>query len=95
MSSAHRVLPLAPFASLDAYRKAGGGRGLTAAGAVESEVLIDELDASGLRGRGGAGFPTGTKWRTVFSYASAVLRTSVVVNAAAAITLAHIDRWLA
>ena len=82
MSSAHRVLPLAAFASLDAYREAGGGRGLTAARAVESEVLIDELDASGLRGRGGAGFPTGTKWRTVFSYASAVLRTSVVVNAA-------------
>jgi NADH-quinone oxidoreductase subunit F len=44
--------------------------------------VLDELEASGLRGRGGAGFATATKWRTMLSYASAVLRTSVVVNAA-------------
>ncbi len=80
--SAHRVLPLEPYDSLASYVAAGGGAGLRAARAVSSDVVISELAASGLRGRGGAGFPTATKWRTMASFASAVLRTSVVVNAA-------------
>jgi NADH:ubiquinone oxidoreductase subunit F (NADH-binding) len=49
---------------------------------VTAETIFDELVASGLRGRGGAGFPTGVKWRTVASFASPLLRTSIVVNAA-------------
>ncbi len=78
----HRVLPLEPYATLAAYLAAGGGAGLSDARAVTADVVLDELEASGLRGRGGAGFPTATKWRTVAAYASGVLRTSVVVNAA-------------
>ncbi len=77
-----RVLPTNPYTSLDEYVRAGGGAGLTAARTVSADVIIDELIASGLRGRGGAGFPTGEKWRTIKSFASSVLRTSVVVNAA-------------
>ncbi|HEX3089656.1 MAG TPA: NADH-ubiquinone oxidoreductase-F iron-sulfur binding region domain-containing protein [Ilumatobacteraceae bacterium] len=77
-----RVLPFEPYATLDEYVAAGGGEGLSAARAVESDVIIGELAASGLRGRGGAGFPTGEKWRTIKSFASPLLRTSVVVNAA-------------
>ncbi len=77
-----RVLPEAPYGSLHAYRRSGGGDGLKAARMVPPEVVIDEIAASGLRGRGGAGFPTGEKWRTVRANASEVLRTSVVVNAA-------------
>jgi formate dehydrogenase iron-sulfur subunit len=49
----------------DDWRAHGGLVGLQrmlTAGAVE---VIDELVASGLRGRGGAGFPAGIKWRTV------------------------------
>ncbi|HET7902272.1 MAG TPA: NADH-ubiquinone oxidoreductase-F iron-sulfur binding region domain-containing protein [Candidatus Nanopelagicales bacterium] len=49
----------------DDWRAHGGLAGLQrtlTAGAVE---VIDELVASGLRGRGGAGFPAGIKWRTV------------------------------
>ena len=80
--SVHRILPSAPFESLDAYVAVGGGEGLRAARAVTPEIVIAELEASGLRGRGGAGFPTGTKWRTVVGFRSAALRTSVVVNAA-------------
>ena len=51
-----RVLPYNPFVDLEAYIDSGGGRGLTAARAVVPEVVIAEIEASGLRGRGGAGF---------------------------------------
>ncbi len=78
----NNVLPSEPYRSLDDYLAAGGGLGLSAARAVSSETVIEELVASGLRGRGGAGFPTGVKWRTVKSFASPLLHTSVVVNAA-------------
>lgn len=80
--STHRVLPPEPYESLASYLAAGGGAGLRSARAVRAEVVLAELEASGLRGRGGAGFPTATKWRTMASFASDVLRTSVVVNAA-------------
>lgn len=79
---ATRVLPAEPYDSLASYIAVGGGEGLTAARAVAPDTIIEELAASGLRGRGGAGFPTGVKWRTIKSFASPVLRTSVVVNAA-------------
>ncbi|HSB84687.1 MAG TPA: NADH-ubiquinone oxidoreductase-F iron-sulfur binding region domain-containing protein, partial [Ilumatobacteraceae bacterium] len=78
----NRVLPAEPYKALESYIAAGGGKGLEAARAVGPDVIIEELVASGLRGRGGAGFPTGVKWRTIKSFASPVLRTSVVVNAA-------------
>src|SRR6058998_2841956 len=43
----------------------GGGRGMEVALSGPPEAVIDEVVRSGLRGRGGAGFPTGEKWRTV------------------------------
>ena len=51
--------------SLDDYRRHGGLRGLERAIALGAKTTLDEVIASGLRGRGGAGFPTGIKWRTV------------------------------
>jgi NADH-quinone oxidoreductase subunit F len=78
----HRVLPAAPFATLDDYLAAGGGTGLRRALDEDPDVLIDMVTESGLRGRGGAGFPTGTKWRTVADYRSDTLPTTVVVNGA-------------
>ncbi|MCU1344559.1 MAG: hypothetical protein JWL70_825 [Acidimicrobiia bacterium] len=77
-----RVLDNARCTSLADYEARGGGEGLKAARRVEPEALVEELEASGLRGRGGAGFPTGLKWRTVASNASPSTATSVVVNAA-------------
>ena len=51
--------------SLDDYRDHGGYTGLLRALSLAPEALVEEVVKSGLRGRGGAGFPTGIKWRTV------------------------------
>ena len=82
MTIVHRVLPTHAFATLDEYVKAGGGRGIEVARQVEPAAIIDEVEAAGLRGRGGAGFPAAIKWRTVAEYQSSFEPTSVVVNAA-------------
>ncbi len=82
MPVAHRILDPEPVASLDAYLQAGGGRGLKAAQALGPAATIDEVTAAGIRGRGGAGFPTGTKWQTVTANASTIRCSTVVVNAA-------------
>ena len=50
--------------SLDAYCAHGGLLGLRKALELSSQALIDEVTDSGLRGRGGAAFPAGIKWRT-------------------------------
>ena len=52
--------------SLDEYIAAGGFRALSKAlFDMTPQQVIDEISASGLRGRGGAGFPTGKKWSQV------------------------------
>jgi formate dehydrogenase iron-sulfur subunit len=51
--------------SIEDYHRHGGLRGLARAIALGPTGVIEEVIASGLRGRGGAGFPTGVKWRTV------------------------------
>ncbi|MGL6279774.1 MAG: NADH-quinone oxidoreductase subunit F, partial [Gaiella sp.] len=48
--------------SLDDYRAVGGFQALAKARTLEPGALIDELNTSALRGRGGAFFPTGRKW---------------------------------
>ncbi|MGH2573859.1 MAG: NADH-quinone oxidoreductase subunit NuoF [Actinomycetota bacterium] len=48
--------------SIDGYLKAGGYQGLKKALSMSPGDVIEEVQSSGLRGRGGAGFPTGTKW---------------------------------
>ncbi len=49
------------------YRQHGGCEGLRKALAMDGAAAIQQLIDSGLRGRGGAAFPTGIKWRTVLS----------------------------
>ncbi len=50
------------FRTLDGYRKNGGYAVLKKALKMKPNDIKDEVKASGLRGRGGAGFPTGVKW---------------------------------
>ncbi len=53
--------------SLADYQEHGGLVGLRRALALEQEEIVTEITQSGLRGRGGAGFPAGIKWRTVMA----------------------------
>ena len=77
-----RVLDPEPVTSLADHTGRGGGRGLEAARRLGPAGVLEDLEASGLRGRGGAGFPTGRKWRTVVENLSPALPATVVVNAA-------------
>lgn len=53
---------LEEFRGIEGYKKHGGYVDLAKALKMQPQQIIDEVKASGLRGRGGAGFPTGTKW---------------------------------
>ncbi|MEO6916600.1 MAG: NADH-quinone oxidoreductase subunit F, partial [Chitinophagaceae bacterium] len=46
----------------DVYRREGGYRSVEKAFTMTPADIVDEIKKSGLRGRGGAGFPTGMKW---------------------------------
>ena len=64
-----RVGVIEPTSIAD-YEAHGGWRGLRRALELPPAVVVEEVAASGLRGRGGAGFPTGVKWRTVLEAAA-------------------------
>jgi formate dehydrogenase iron-sulfur subunit len=78
--------------SLDDYRAHGGLQGLARALDMTAPDLVAEVTASGLRGRGGAGFPTGIKWKTV-SEAKAD-RKYIVCNADEGDSATFADRML-
>ena len=56
--------------SVDDYVAHGGFAGLKRALAISPAEIVKEVTDSGLRGRGGAGFPTGIKWKTVLEAAA-------------------------
>ena len=74
------LLPTSPLLSIDDYRAFGGGRGLARVRELGPEQIIQEIQLSGLRGRGGAGFRTGRKWDTLYRVEGS--RKYVVCNAA-------------
>jgi NADH-quinone oxidoreductase subunit F len=86
------LLPDGPVSSVDAYVERGGGRGLAEARQRTPDEVIEEVRRSGLRGRGGAGFPTGMKWRTVRE--DPCPTKYVVCNAAEGEPGTFKDRWL-
>jgi len=56
--------------NIDDYILAGGYAGLAKALKMEPDAIISEVERSGLRGRGGGGFPAGTKWRSCMAVKS-------------------------
>ena len=56
--------------TLEAFRSRGGYRALELALQRPPEEIVRTIETSELRGRGGAGYPTGRKWRAVFASAS-------------------------
>ncbi|MCM2306880.1 MAG: formate dehydrogenase [Sulfuritalea sp.] len=65
--------------SLADYVARGGGEGLRRARAMAPAAIVDAVTGSGLRGRGGAAFPAGIKWRTVLAAPAA--QKYIVCNA--------------
>ena len=65
--------------SVEDYRAHGGWRGLENALAMAPADIVQQVTESGLRGRGGAAFPAGIKWKTVFGTESA--QKYIVCNA--------------
>ena len=86
------LLPSQPVASFADFVQLGGGQGLRNALEAGPEATIAQIDASGLRGRGGAGFSTGRKWASVRSAGSGV--RFVVANGAEGEPATFKDRTL-
>lgn len=82
----------APVTSLDEYLAADGSKGFLVAQELTGEEILDEIQRSGLQGRGGAGFPTGRKWASVRQQPCPT--TYVVCNAAEGEPGTFKDRWL-
>ena len=78
--------------SVRAYVAQGGYRGWTRARELGPAGTVKELIASGLRGRGGAGFPTGIKWKTVAE--TEADRKYIVCNADEGDSGTYADRML-
>ncbi len=74
------LLPDRPVTSVAEYQGLGGGQAIEIARRLGPEDTIEELGTAGLRGRGGAGFPTARKWSGVRS--SPGTHRYVVCNAA-------------
>jgi NADH:ubiquinone oxidoreductase subunit F (NADH-binding) len=80
-----------PIESFEEYVGFGGGQGLERARSLGPDAVVELISASGLRGRGGAGFPTGTKWRSVRTGTG---ERFVVCNAAEGEPATFKDRFL-
>ena len=78
--------------SLSDYISHGGYKGLQRALTMAPEAIVEEVTQSGLRGRGGAGFPTGIKWRTVLKTAGE--QKYVVCNADEGDSGTYADRMI-
>ncbi|RJG46702.1 NADH-quinone oxidoreductase subunit NuoF [Mesorhizobium sp. DCY119] len=78
--------------SLEDYRNHGGLKGLENAIAMTPADVVKQVTDSGLRGRGGAGFPTGIKWKTVLD--TTADRKYIVCNADEGDSATFADRMI-
>ncbi|MGC9072207.1 MAG: complex I 51 kDa subunit family protein [Acidilobus sp.] len=81
-----------PVRSLEHYLELGGMEGIESALHMTQAEVIDEVKRSGLRGRGGAYFPTGLKWES--AHRQGVSEKYVVVNGDEGDSGAYVDRFL-
>ena len=81
-----------PAGSLEEYSAAGGDKGLRRALSMTPDQVIEQISASGLRGRGGGGFPTGDKWSAIRRYGTGI--RYVVCNGAEGEPATFKDRLL-
>ena len=84
------IEPLSPAS----YRDHGGWRGLERARTMDPQAIVDEIKQSGLRGRGGAAFPTGIKWQTVLDAGASGAQKYIVCNADEGDSGTFIDRMI-
>lgn len=94
MGRRHVLLADGPVSSLDDHIAAGGGEGLRLATGFGPQGVIDELRISGLRGRGGAGFPVWMKWESILDGGDDVGERFVVANGAEGEPGTFKDRFL-
>jgi len=78
--------------SLNDYKANGGGQALAKARSMEARQILQEVSESGLRGRGGAAFPTGRKWQTVYNESAA--QKYIVCNADEGDSGSYADRMM-
>lgn len=90
VSEDYRLIPEQAFSNYREYLQAHGP--LTRVLTLSPTTLLQTLFDSGLRGRGGAGFPTGQKWQTIFQHDCPV--HDVVCNAAEGEPGVFKDRFL-
>jgi NADH-quinone oxidoreductase subunit F len=64
----YRILPDLPYSSYQSYLDKNGPSAVLKARSSSPQAIVDEIRQSGLRGRGGAGFPTGVKWKTLLDH---------------------------
>ncbi len=91
MGREHYLIPDAPYADWPSYLAATGGA-LARARQTAPEALLATLAASGLRGRGGAGFATAVKWTSLANHPATT--KYVVMNAAEGEPGTFKDRFL-
>ena len=86
------LLPEEPFARYEDYLAATGENAVRRARSMGADAVLDELQRSKLRGRGGAGFPTGVKWSSIRAHPCGT--RDVVCNAAEGEPGTFKDRFL-
>jgi NADH:ubiquinone oxidoreductase subunit F (NADH-binding) len=91
-ASHHGLLPPAPYETYSAYAKASGESAVAKARKASPDAILAEVERSGLRGRGGGGFPTGTKWGTIRKHPCS--KRTVICNAAEGEPGTFKDRFL-
>ena len=86
------LLPDLPYSTYESYLENNGPSAVRKARSLNPQEIVDEIRASGLRGRGGAGFQAGVKWKTILDHSCPT--RYVVCNAAEGEPGTFKDRYL-